>query len=531
MSSAPTLHDIAAEWRKARRVYPVYAAVASRFGLPLGPCRHLESPIDRADVKVVEEFKDWLDEADRVVTAAQLRQVLQLDPVGTEDSLRTLVQRYLSLSTEANTHRDKIDFLLVQYLSHCAPAEVLTGTASFESVAAMLTPVIGDMLLDPPQWHDRLEQVIARLRQCSRLSELVESGVLSEGRELKQSVGDEFITPGALVAFTRYNFLVRRAFIQLLRSDLDAIRGIARQLEQYGIRELNLADAGLSANASLSDVRMTVKNWKSVFQADYAAGKFSFQPVIELRRLTETALNDAIAAELARAEEEAPVEAPEPEHEETKIEAPEGTLAAEIPVDVIVPEPTKPEPEAVAVRSVPAPQTARKEVPPPAVPQPEVQHARQQDPPMAEKAPSAPAASQPELTFTISTALETIAEQLFAAELQNVHLAVATVHLGKSKLILASWEVAAFLKGGDDVSDVLQEAVAARSVVLEFTERAKAGGPSSDKAAVLSVGHAEAARLQEKIAEARDARNIDAAVNLAATTKRLLQALDEAGKL
>jgi hypothetical protein len=47
----------------------------------------------------------------------------------------------------------------------------------------------------------------------------------------------------------------------------------------------------------------------------------------------------------------------------------------------------------------------------------------------------------------------------------------------------------------------------------------------------VALGRAEVARLQEGIAQARDARNIDAAVNLAATQKRLLQILDEAAKL
>jgi hypothetical protein len=51
-----------------------------------------------------------------------------------------------------------------------------------------------------------------------------------------------------------------------------------------------------------------------------------------------------------------------------------------------------------------------------------------------------------------------------------------------------------------------------------------------DLASALEIGHAEAARLQEQIAQARDARNIDAAVNLAASQKRLLQILDEAHK-
>jgi hypothetical protein len=46
----------------------------------------------------------------------------------------------------------------------------------------------------------------------------------------------------------------------------------------------------------------------------------------------------------------------------------------------------------------------------------------------------------------------------------------------------------------------------------------------------ISLGHAEASQIQERIAEAKDKKNIDAAVSLAATAKRLLGVLDEAEK-
>jgi hypothetical protein len=68
-------------------------------------------------------------------------------------------------------------------------------------------------------------------------------------------------------------------------------------------------------------------------------------------------------------------------------------------------------------------------------------------------------------------------------------------------------------------------------IVQEAVERLKRGNPAPDLPAAREIGHAEAARLQEQIAQARDSRNIDAAVNLAATQKRLLQILEEAKKV
>jgi hypothetical protein len=132
--------------------------------------------------------------------------------------------------------------------------------------------------------------------------------------------------------------------------------------------------------------------------------------------------------------------------------------------------------------------------------------------------------------FAMYEVQESIAAQLAAANLQNSHLATATVLVGECKVLLSSWEVASFAKGGNELADALQQAVVARGIVSEVVERRKAG-PAPDLKAIVALGRAEAARLQEGIAQARDARNIDAAVNLAATQKRLLQILEEAAKL
>jgi hypothetical protein len=94
---------------------------------------------------------------------------------------------------------------------------------------------------------------------------------------------------------------------------------------------------------------------------------------------------------------------------------------------------------------------------------------------------------------------------------------------------LASWEVAAFTAGGDDLADALQHAVAVRLILTLALEKKKKGD-TSELPGVISLAHAEAALMQERVARAKDARNIDAAVNLAATAKRLLALIEQAEK-
>src|SRR5205085_1022116 len=114
--------------------------------------------------------------------------------------------------------------------------------------------------------------------------------------------------------------------------------------------------------------------------------------------------------------------------------------------------------------------------------------------------------------------LESISEQLFASKQKSM---VSTVTLPHSKQLLSSWEVNAFIRGGDPSCRGIQRAVAARSFVAESAAKAREGDSNNVRAA-LQCAHVEAALIQEEVAKARDRGDIDAAVSLAATGKRLL---------
>jgi hypothetical protein len=91
---------------------------------------------------------------------------------------------------------------------------------------------------------------------------------------------------------------------------------------------------------------------------------------------------------------------------------------------------------------------------------------------------------------------ESIAAQLAEANLQNSHLATATVLVGEFKVLLSSWEVTAFTKPDSDIAETLQQAVVARAIVSEAVERLKATGEALDLKLAASLGRAEVARLQ-----------------------------------
>src|SRR5512146_643954 len=167
MTQSPNsrLKEIAAEWRDARRIYPIYSAVISRFELPVKHCQHLDSPIDRADEDATKQVRQWLESVDEKIEAAQLRQVLQTTTLATEESMQSLAQRYLAKNDAAEAYRDRIEFLLSQYFSQKATAGAARGIVSHDEIAKSLEPVIGSKKDGSPAWVKELDVLLARLEK------------------------------------------------------------------------------------------------------------------------------------------------------------------------------------------------------------------------------------------------------------------------------------------------------------------------------------------------------------------------------
>lgn len=108
---------------------------------------------------------------------------------------------------------------------------------------------------------------------------------------------------------------------------------------------------------------------------------------------------------------------------------------------------------------------------------------------------------------------------------------MTTIRLGPARILMSSWEVAAFVSEDGFAAEDLRRAVVARALVTVATETAKESGNATGLDAALSVARIEVSRLQERVDAAKQAKDTEAAVNLGISTKRLLSALDEAEKL
>lgn len=282
------LAAIAAEWSGARCLYPVYRAIAERFHLHFAPCVELELPVEVADRASLARVRRWLQRMDNAIEAHQLRVFLQTNYLSSEDVLRELVCHFLRKASAAgDVDRDKLDFLLVQYFSQCAPPDV--KEPSLEDVERVLHPVLGEGVVELPEWAQPLDSALERMGHCASMRELLQTGVLSEVREIKISAGQEYFSRSGLLVFTRFNYRLRQAFFRLMRADVEAIRQGVRELAVLGVSSVDCERAGLSNSEPLPRVLRLCQQWRKPFQAEYSAGN-PFAQIAELRAAVEDTL-------------------------------------------------------------------------------------------------------------------------------------------------------------------------------------------------------------------------------------------------
>ncbi|HEY3929138.1 MAG TPA: hypothetical protein VGL89_12245 [Candidatus Koribacter sp.] len=504
IASAADLRSTRAEWRTARRLYAIYSGVVAHFDVGVPPCPDLECPIDKPDANVRTRVRNWLNLMDSHCPVAFLRQVLQRDPVSTDANLLTLIRRHLERPYKTDLDREKLDFLFVQYFAHRVANHMSPEELTTTEVARVLEPVLGHWSGTTPYWLKELDALVDDVSKCHCMQDLEDYKVLERGRDLKSSVGPRFYEPIALIAFTRYNIILRRAFFYTMRADLDVVRLNLARLEKLGVKSVDGTRAGLSDRESLDSARRICQEWRSIFRTDYSAGHVS-RSVKELRACTTHAYDEAKRKYLEeltrRSSYEKQLRAQAAAESEHPNEA--ARIRSKLPLD-----------RSVSDQELDRALSVFEEAPENTVERAYPELTVDSDP-----ISGAPA------RFRIPDVTARIQEQLAAATAN--HAQALSVRLDNSAICIAWWESNAFLSKENGAHSDLQTSVAARLILQEAFDDFQ-DGFSNDLPIALTIAHAEAGRTQEKIAEARDARDIDTIVPLAATAKRLLELIQEA---
>lgn len=497
LASVPGPQDHSAIWAEARLAYPLYAALSVQFGFAAPQYPPGELPPARPTREVFDKDLKWFAAIDETVRAYQIRQLPPEILNASADALRAFVYRQLRKPDKANVDRDKIDLLLVQYFALCAPEDLYRGEIKLADVARVLQPVLAEADATPLEWCAPLDTMLATVNHCQSLRDLLEQGVLEKGRMLKESAGSMFYDPAALVAFCRFNFLLRRAFIRLLHADLAAVVHAIDALEAAGFKTADCRRAGFSAAETTAQLRYYAENWRQPFHKDYTENSVNraFEQLLDLRADLEDAVARALPASMdtslaASLLEESASRAREiADGHQPVLQAPSFAGADSFFVG-------SPGSSASPAKPVKA---------------------------AAGEPPAAPA-------LDADKCLETIWEQLIAAPPSRGR-SMSTVVLRNTKVLLSSWEVAAFVTEGDQEAEDLRRAVVARALLAVAMDERKRSGDLGELAASITLARTEVSYFQGRIEAAKRSKNTEAAVNLGISTKRLLSFLEEAEKL
>jgi len=459
-------------------VFPIYLALAKQLEIEIPIAQAKRNLPEKPDLEIFSQVHEWLDSMDQRVLVHQLRHLLQMTTLNaSETGLRALIQRHLRKTKKSNVDRDKIDFLLVQYFALCAPAKIYHKQIEPADVAHVMEPVLGEVDPAPLVWCAPLEQMIESLKALRGLREILKTNFIEQGRKVKETAGGMFYDPAALVAFIRFNFLLRRTLIELMHADLIAIRAGLSQLQSAGVRTIDCHHFGLSALEPLTKISAIAEEWKQPFQKEYTERSVSqaFDKLLGLRADVEKALEKA----LGKASE---------------------TTIPQLPATA-----TKKNTAGPAASKANAKTKERS---------------------------AASGASEPDsvVVLDFENCMEQIWEQLIATPPTRGR-SMTTVKIGGARILLSSWEVTAFVSEDGPSAEDLRRAVVARVLVTAAMESAKETGNATSLDRAMNMARVEVTRLQERVDVAKQAKDTEAAVNLGISTKRLLSTLDEAEKL
>jgi hypothetical protein len=283
------LSQLGEQWRTARLLYPLYAALAREFVIDTPLCADLEAGIDAPGEDAIAQAVMWLETMDERIQVHQLRQFLQTTTLAHAENLRVMLGHFLRKPKPGAADRDKIDFLLVQYFSLATPTRLEDGDCDLPALAQVLEPILGKVETRGPEWLAALDQIIESANRCRRLSELFSAHLLEQGRKLKVQCGDKYFEPAAMLSFARFNFLIRRVFFRLMHEDLNAIAEGLRELENRGVTTLDCRRAHFSHQEPTDRLRMICHSWKVMFHAEYSSGQ-PLKMLADLRTVVEEAL-------------------------------------------------------------------------------------------------------------------------------------------------------------------------------------------------------------------------------------------------
>jgi hypothetical protein len=244
---------------------------------------------DRDLRETLAKMHRWLHLLDLAITPAMVRQALTTD---TDPEIAEALIRYYTRKDEfTDADRDKTDLVATFLYRHPrVPGQWerrgygLDGTLPLSPFEIALIEILADSeapLL--PEEHVQLLREFDPLREqiegYGSFNHLIDAGILSRVRELKQAFGRSFYHPGVLATIAAYNVAFGTQFDGLFRRAITEIKTFAQTVEELGGSILSNIDG----------VDVTVEHVQAIqetelMRIDYVAALDKFRRVSKLKK-------------------------------------------------------------------------------------------------------------------------------------------------------------------------------------------------------------------------------------------------------
>ncbi len=231
----------------------------------------------------------WLHLLDMAITPAMLRQALTPE---TDSEVAEALLRYFVRRREASdVNRDKTDLIATFLYRHPrVPGQWeqsgygLDGALPLSPFEIALIEILADADVPSlPEEHvqllrrfDPLREEISRFREFNAL---MDSGVISRVRELKQWLDSSFYHPGVLATVAAYNAAFGAKFDELFGKALGEIKQFGQALEEMGGSILSTVDG---VEVTVEHVAAIESN--EILRADYGSALEKFRRVSRLKK-------------------------------------------------------------------------------------------------------------------------------------------------------------------------------------------------------------------------------------------------------
>jgi len=237
-------------------------------------------------------MRRWLRLLDMAITPAMLRHAFTPD---TDPEIAEAMLRYFARTkNDSDVNRDKTDLVTTfLYRRPRVPGQWerrgygLDGSLPLSPFEIALIEILADS--DTPSLPEEHVQILRRFdalqeeaENFSELNELLESGIISRVREMKQALDLSFYHPGVLATIAPYNAALGKKFDELFLAAAAEIKSFAQALESQGGSILGNVDG---VDVTVEDV--SAMEAADLLRIDYGTALKKFDRVSKLRKALE----------------------------------------------------------------------------------------------------------------------------------------------------------------------------------------------------------------------------------------------------